>query len=277
MNLYADIARFQQEVVNDARLDPPDADSAELLLDATCRAVDEYLRRHVFAETNTIVLSGKGKSAIRIPDLLTVTSIKLDENGDRTFEVTLGTTSYYLKRYGHEDEDALPSTLLLLDGVNGTRSAFPAYPYSIEIVGRWGYVNDVERLPNTGTLTDAADTSLALNTGEGSGISRGQTLKLESEDIYVADGAEASWTVKRGVNGTTAAAHTAVAIDRYTYPPAIVKAVLMKAGRTWSRRASGYASVLENTMTGQVSIYRKSDPEVCDYLDPHRRGDRMVA
>lgn len=68
-----------------------------------------------------------------VPPLLEVTTLKTDEDGDRTFETTWSDTrDYYLLPY-----DGPPYTEIDVDLDNGLYN-FPAGQRTVEIVGYWG-------------------------------------------------------------------------------------------------------------------------------------------
>ena len=281
MNLYADLTEFKQ-AFQDAvsTIDAGDLAVVERFLETSSRKVDERSRRVFYAKTDTRVFAGNGCASLRIPDLLAATSIKLDEDGDRTFEVTLVSTDYYLERYGYEDVDALPATMLRLDSVNGSRARFLCRPRLVEIAGRWGFTEETETVEAsgtaiTGTLTDATDLTLA--TSADADLAIGQTLKLESEQVYISGGTTSPWTVVRGVNGTTAAAHSAVAVNRYVYTPQVKAATLIGAGRLWRRRDTAFANVIQNPIVGSYEMWKQNDPEIEGLLGPLTRGDALAA
>lgn len=275
-NLYADLSMFKSTYVGDATLDTADATDIERALETASRRVDEKARRIFYALTATRVLDGNGCHAMKIPDLLAATSIKLDEDGDRTFELTLASaTDYYLKRHGAEDEDATPYTMLELDSVNGQRSSFLAQKRLVQIVGRWGYTEATESVGTAAEALDAGET--ALDVADSTLYSVGQTIKIDSEQMYVSAISTNTLTVDRGVNGTTDAAHlTAAPITRYVYTPEVQMAALMWAGRMWKRRETSYSNVIANPVVGSYEIFKLSDPDIEGLLQPHIRGDRLI-
>jgi hypothetical protein len=276
MNLYADLVAFQELFVHAITLDATDRDAVLRALEAGSRRVDNMTGRAFFAETATRILDGKGRSWQWIPDLLAATTIKLDEDGDRTFELTLvAGTDYYLKRRGYKDEDALPATTLELDAINGQRGVLQHRRRLIELVGRWGFTEETETVEAsgtaiTGTLANASDLTLA--TSADADLAIGQTLKLEDEQVYISGGTTSPWTVVREVNGTTAAAHAAVAVNRYVYVPGVVTAALIIAGRLIKRRDASYANVSENLVSGVTTKFFSFDPDVDGLLSEYVRG-----
>ena len=211
---------------------------------------------------------------MRIPDLLSATSIKLDEDGDRTFELTLAAgTDYYLERAHYENIDALPKTLLRLDAFNGQRSVFAVQPRLIEIAGRWGFTEATEDAGTT--LAEALDASeTGVDVVSGAVLEVGQTLLIDDEQIYVAGIATNTATVARGVNGTSAAAHdTGKAISRYVYVPNVREAAIILAGRAWKRRDTSYANTIANPVVGSFEVFRQTDPDCAELLWPFVRWE----
>ena len=73
----------------------------------------------------------------------------------------------------------------------------------------------IKRKANTAsgiTATVADDSSETITVSADGSILPGMEITVESEDLYVTDTATGSVTATRGVNGTTAAAHSAKAI-----------------------------------------------------------------
>lgn len=278
LNLYADVGMFQARYADNQALDTSDATGIERILDAASRRVDHVTHREYFATTATRVFDGNGGGAIRLPDLLAATTIKLDEDGDRTFELELqAATDYYLTRHGFKDEDASPKTRITLDAVNGQRAAFQGRFRLMEIAGRWGFIEDTE---DTGAIVDddpyVADTTvLNVLAGGGALLDVGQTLLIEDEQFYVEAISTDAVTVAPAVNGTTAAEHIkATAISRFVYVPNIREAALILASRMWKRREVGYANVFANPIVGTFETFKRTDPDVASLLEEFVRMDK---
>jgi hypothetical protein len=250
-NAYVDLAR-----VKDARtgLNITGSASDALLLqmaEAASRSVDDYTRRHFYVRVATRYYDGTGRPYLLLPpgdDLLEVTSLKLDENGDRAYELTLTATDYYLW-----PDNGLPKLRVDL----------------VELVGKWGYADDRQTI---GALVSGAHnaTTTTLTTTSAVGMAIGLTLLIGSEQLYVTGGGGTSWTVERGVNGTTAATIAdQAAIQRYRYPTPIVQATYMQLARWWKRKDDGFAQVLLSPDLGRMSVFRGLDPDVQLLLAPY--------
>jgi hypothetical protein len=163
--------------------------------------------------------------------------------------------------------------------VNGQRSVLQHRRRLIELAGRWGFTEETETIeasgtPITGTLADAND--LTLETSADADLSIGQTLRLGDEQVYIFGSATSPWIVARGINGTTAAPHAAVAVNRYVYVTGVVMATLILAGRLIKRRESSYANVSDNLVSGVTAKFFSFDPDVSGLLAEYVRGDGMV-
>jgi len=270
-NLYGDVGMFQRRFLDGQALDSDDRLLALQIIGAASRSVDGLARRKFYAESTTRLLRGNGARTLELAfDLASVTSLKFDEDDDRVYELTLVEgTDFELAGEDDENDDRPPYRLVRLLNA-GQRQAFPVGRRTIQLIGREGYSNNVEAVLTsagaavTGTLADTTDTTLATSAAAYPEIAPGMTLRIESEDVYVLPGAIASpFVVKRGVNGTTAAAHTAAAISSYVYEDDVVGAVLVQTGRLWKRKDSPMLSTLLNApMFGDMQLSAGLDPDV---------------
>jgi hypothetical protein len=234
MNCYATLDDLR------ARLQITDASQDALLLDlliGASRAVDDHCGRRFFSEVKTRILDSTSGSLLMLPDdLISVSSLTTDSEQDNTFdgETWAENTDFVLgpDTYPKWRIDTLP---------NGNCSFACAARY-VRIVGTWGYAesaNPCEATAITGTVASANGTSLTLSAS--GTIKAGQTLKIEDEQLFVSAVSSTTVTVRRGVNGTTAAAHDAKAIFVATYPEAVKRMTLHLATQDYNDLGSkGY-------------------------------------
>lgn len=270
-NLYADLAMFSRQFAQGQTLDASDLTELERMAESASRRVDGYCKRHFYTLTETRVLHGNGCDKVRIPDLISASTIKLDEDSDGTFEYTMVTADYWLEREFGENIDAPPFDLLRLNPYTGTRLSFMALRRLVEIAGVWGYSANVERQVPTATLADATTTTMTTSAAGNIGV--GQTLLIESEKVYVSGGTASPWTVARGLDGTTAAAHAAKPIDLYVYEPAVRDATLITLGRMAKRKDGGYTDPADSVFLGigGTKYDIELDGDVRVMLAPYRR------
>lgn len=159
-------------------------------------------------------------------DVASITTLKPRSGSGLTFGTSLTEDTDFVAT--REDGDS-NKPMVWLDRIGGS---WPVGTLQLELTGVRGYSYEVE---DTG-LTVLNETEIAagvttLQVSSTEGVSLGETLKIESEQLRVMDLPSATnLTVARGVNGTTAAAHaTGVAVYRRRYPRDIEKAVALRA------------------------------------------------
>jgi hypothetical protein len=229
---YASVDEFRKFIIDGGQAGWTESDALLLtLLEGASRRIDEWCDRSRFGSgfgprTGTNTYPGQSDCELLLDDdLLAITSVTTHEvNGDSGLTLASGTDFY--------PSDVLPYRSLTLNA-DGTGTWGSAQRGNV-IVGTWGYSNEVYAVGTGGTLTSSA-TSLIVSGGS---VYAGQTLLIDSEQVYVtASGGTA--TIVRGVNGTTAAVHAAsVAVSAYRYPAGVVTACLQLAHRRF-RSAQG--------------------------------------
>jgi len=233
MNTYATLDQLKESLSITATTD----DALLLrLLKAASRWVDTFCNRHFYAKTETKYLDGSNGLDFLIPDCLLLSEVKWDKDLDYSYEEThTEDTDFYLRPDNEfpkwEYIEAPDATY----GVSyGKRMA--------KLTGLWGYGDGESATPYTatsitGTVADASGTTLTLS-AEGT-IEAGHTILVESEQMWVSavtsDGSKEA-TVTRGVNGTTAAAHSAKTLSTYDYPFDVQNACMFYASELYNER-----------------------------------------
>ena len=271
-NLYADVAMFTRRYVHDSALTT--TDNAEILrvLNDGARRVDDYCGRHFFCKLATNYYDGNGKPELWLPDdLLSVTTLKADDDGDGVYETTLTvSTDYWLW-----PDNATPKIRVDINPESTVLSTWPTGRKRIQIIGEWGYTNETELVASV--TTEALDTTeTGVDVTAGADFAAGQTILVDSEQMYISSIAANTLTVVRGVNGTTAATHlTSAVVRRYVYEEEVVGAALMWAGRLWKRRETADATTIVAPAIGTLEIHRGLDPDVRQALDSYRAAVRV--
>lgn len=102
-------------------------------LEAASRQIDTWTGRRFYSETGARVFTAQMPDVLSFTDdLLSVTTLKTDEDGDRVYEVTWLTTDYDLEPV------AGPPFFWIMTRAKGVRS-FPTLRRGVEITGTWGY------------------------------------------------------------------------------------------------------------------------------------------
>lgn len=248
MNLYALPSHFSGRLPA-AALDTP---LLLQLIEMASREVDGLCKRSSEGDLGFYVKHGAryfgGCSAydLVVDDLLSISELATDD-GTETWPNVWAAEDYRLwpwnswpkmkiERTGNGDYDFLTNRSAPYYARNyGERSG-----RDVRITGKFGYGDGRRQepwnlIPNvTITLADASTTTATTSTNDA--VEPGSTLLVENEQIYVSAVDSATLTVERAVNGTTAAAHAAVAVSIAAYPNLVTMAVLNLVVDYWKHK-----------------------------------------
>lgn len=202
-------------------------------------------------------------------DLLAITTLKTDEGGDGTFEYTWDSSDdYHLKPFNAAARKR-PYWEIAVPGSGGDYSFPCGVSRSVEVVGRWGYWQDLETL--TPTVNEVLDTTeTGVDVTDGTVFDVCQTILVDSEQLYITAISGNTLTVERGVNGTSAASHSSGAsIQRYRYPGPIVEAARILAARIFKRPEAAFG-LMGSAEMGTASVIARTDPDVRMLTDHYR-------
>jgi len=135
---YATVAQLK------ARLHIPSATTAEdallqELLDGAAELIDLWTGRSFVATTETRYYQSTDTTTVAVDNLVSVTTLATDDDGDRTYETTWAATDYRLLPL-NAAADGEPYTAIAVDAINGVYR-FPKQAASIKVVGSFGYAS----------------------------------------------------------------------------------------------------------------------------------------
>lgn len=253
---------------------PDSTDDARLrsVLEAVAEAVDgaDGCYRTFQPYTATRLFRAWEGGSLRLDeDLIEVTSLKTDDDGDGTYENTWATPTDYFLEPANAAIRREPYVEIVTADYAG-RYSFSSVQRGIQIVGVWGYWRDLLTL--TATVAEALDTSeTGVDLSSAAELDVGHTILVDAEQMYVTAISGNTLTVERGVNGTTAAAHSlGAAIQLYRYPAPIVEACRLSAARMFQDVHAPYG-VMGGGDMGSFQAPRVFDPRVRALLQPYRR------
>lgn len=122
-----------------ARLDISDSTDDDMLdnaLAAVSRWIELYCGRRFDQATETRYYTAEDGDLLRVDDLVSVTTLTTDEDGDRTYETTWSATDYDLEPYNAALENRPYTTLAV--SPSGSYS-FPTGAKSTKLVGVFGW------------------------------------------------------------------------------------------------------------------------------------------
>lgn len=251
-------------------------DGIRHLCERASRVFDTFTRRHCWAKTATNYYRGAG-ARLWLPDgdILSVTTLKTDDDADGTFETTWATTDFDLISSEEGFNGAPYDGLEITDfGVNGSFAA--GVRRGVEIAGVFGIGNGVDADPVVRSVTTANEaidaTEVSIIMSAGTDMEVGRTIRIDSEQMYITAVSSSTITVIRGVNGTTAATHdTGTVVDYYTYPDEVVQAVIMQFGRWHSQKSDGYIADAIGSGGFEQTSSRELVADMRDVIERYRR------
>jgi hypothetical protein len=110
----------------------------EDMIEASSRWIDGHTGRRFYAASETRYFSGQYFDLLFVDDLLSVTTLKTDEDGDRTYEITWATTDYDLEPYNATVANP-PGPYTMIRISPSGNYIFPYVRKGVQIVGSFGY------------------------------------------------------------------------------------------------------------------------------------------
>jgi len=271
-NAYADVTTLKSKSYLNIPSTDTDHDTyLRKLLEMASRELDKHCKRHFYCVSATRAYDGAGATLWLPDDLLSInsSSLKLDTDGDATYETILAATDYILR-----PSNKYPKTRIEINNYGDYSDFADGIQDGVQIAGIFGHGDGESATPyyttgGTGTVADSSSTALALSVANL--VVAGQTIICESEQMYVESVSTTTATVRRGWNGTTAASHNAKAISVYEYPSPIVQACLITAMRAWKRKDSAYQDVVGIGEMGTLVASKGIDPDVAETIKMYRR------
>ena len=203
------------------------------ILESASRAIDNYTNRFFYCKTQTRYFDGG--VPLFVDDLLSVTTLKTDEDGDATFENTFAATDYILYPL-----NKFPKTGIQLS-VNSDYGTFGISTKGCEIAALWGYGDGISATPYVTDTTITEDLTAgesAIDVTAVTNLAAGNTILIGSEQYYIYSISTLTLTVEPGVNGTTQATHSSGAtIYIYQYPADIRQACIDLGAAIYQNRA----------------------------------------
>lgn len=265
---YCDLVTMKDSIIK------PGTDSTvndtEMLkaLEQASRLIDEHCHRLFYVSASKARPFGDETYLLtdlhmkRCGDYVTLSSIKMDDDLDGIFELTLATTDYHELPFS-EDKD-YPKLGLVIDKARGQYAGWSIGYKTIQVTAQWGFGDGMssspyESLDCVGTLANTTTTSLVVSNKLK--LAAGQILKIDSELLYVKDVPSATVSVVRGINDSTAATHSAATVNAQLFPPQITEACLIQASRYWKRKNSVWSNNRGKAPFGTVEVVKGLDED----------------
>lgn len=272
MNTYGTLAQVKADLVITGT-----SEDSNLLryLESASRAIDRYCARWFYVQSaarfQTAVEVGRKRQILLDADLLSVSAFAADTENDGTYdgESWVESTDYWLTPY-----NGWPKLTVEETGFGNYFLALTDRLY--KLTGQWGYGDGESATPYTasgltGTVASAGGTTITASADASTTIYAGHTLLIGSEQVYVTAVSGTSITVKRGMNGTTATSHSAVAMNIYRYPADVQQFAVWMAGSEFKDRGKGEMSQERMGDYFYTRMVNGVDKKLLRVLGPYRR------
>ena len=294
-HLYANVNDFKAYLAGTDHVTDWDTDVAPItrVINAASQRIDNYMGRSfgVRTETHTYdigrgalrtdALTPSGNEIIDFPDywssklsgagiirladwLVSATTVTAYTGTARGASATLSegiSNDFLLEPY-----NTSPKTLIKLQ--EETTKSFDAGQQTLTILGEWGWQNDKSSISTVDAIGSTSSTSVSVSSGSTTYV--GDTIVVDTEQMYVSAVSGNNLTVIRGVNGTTAATHSGSATYyRWIYPEDVSQAALDIARTYWRSRDAGLTTMIGS---GEMAMTNPSREEnaILKRLDHYR-------
>ncbi|MCC6629956.1 MAG: phage head-tail connector protein, partial [Chloroflexi bacterium] len=137
-NGYTTLARLKARLgITDTTEDA----ALESLVEAVSRAIDDFCGRRFYAATQTRYYTANRSDRLLVDDLLSITTLKTDDDADGTFETTWTASDYLLAPYNAQQESQ-PQPYWRIESAPSGSYSFPVcVPRGVQIAGSWGFAS----------------------------------------------------------------------------------------------------------------------------------------
>jgi len=125
---------------------PEEEKQMEIAIEACCRFVDDHHDTNFYGETGTKYYTSSQPDLLWIDDLVSLTTLKTDEDGDGVYENNWTSSDYWLEpRNAQVFTEPRPYRQIRINP-NGDYSFPTAIRYGVEIAGDWGYSSSAPKV-----------------------------------------------------------------------------------------------------------------------------------
>ena len=235
------------------------------------RSIDAYCGRYFYITSETRQYRGDGNRLFLYSDLLSVTTLTTLKS-DRSTEKTFATTDYELFPLG---DTVFPKTWIELADDTTAGSFASGRRRGVQIAGLFGYGTGLSATPyeSATTTNDGSfnSTEATFTATAGANLNVGETILIDSEQMFVTGISSDTITVQRAMNGTTGASHsTGATVYVYKYPSAVTEAFYMQSARTSKRFLTAYATTIGASEMSPYEVSIGMDQDVRRLLMPFK-------
>lgn len=232
MATYASLADFRTRL-NYAASNTSDDTALLTMLEMASAWFDGMTKTTLQPRKQARVYTPLKADVLLVEDLLAVTKFETELNSDGSYSYSWTSGQYRLTPH-NAPLDGRPYWRIEI--TDDAPTVLPVGSSAgVRVTGTWGYYDN--RWTAAGTLDgNVSSSATTVVVTSATGLSAGQTLLVEDEQLYVTAVSGKNLTVRRAQNGTSAKAHNHnEPIEVYYYPLAS-EAVMRVAHRYWRMR-----------------------------------------
>lgn len=251
VNTYATLEELKQRLAVSSGTSTYDV-ALWKLLHLASRMVDRRCGRRFFVMMATRRFDVQDVSGFPVSDLIQVTQMAEDRDGDGVYESLRQPGEYTLYPLDSEPESAHGSGYRrVMCATEDATDGFALGNVRVKVTGQWGYrghwIASGASVRNDVTV-GAADESFFVD--DNTSLAAGQTIMLGREQLFVRQVAARAVGVVRGVNGTTATEHAAgTSVKVLAHPAEVAEATLVTAVNRWLKRDGYIGGATDNGRT----------------------------
>lgn len=283
-NVYADVLTWSRmQLPAGAVATTGDAIEILRLLNAASRSVDSECSRYFYDQRKVRYVDVRSRRYVLEinEDIVSLSEVAVDVTGDLTYSKLLTSSlDYDLLNLDADDQLSTPpfQALRLSTRSGATLARWVRGSQTVRLTGVFGYsadrilIYDAGGTQLTATVTDTTTPIVTISGAASPPLSAGVTLDLAGEQLYLMGGSGTSFLARRGVNGSTPAAHAATPIYAVAYPDVVTQAVVMQVARLWARRQTPMFPhfILQGQGVGAEVLSQGLDPDIASMLRPVR-------
>jgi len=236
-------------------------------IEAASRWIDAQCFRKFYTTIETRYFTPRHGDWLPVDDLISITTLKSDDTATRGYNVTWATTDYDLEPYNARNlTPARPYNALRVTPIG--LNYFPSFYKGVEIVGKWGYSDQTTTASTLSGGVSASTTTFPV--ADGTAYEVGHIGYVDSEQVFIDAISSNNLTVRRGVNGTTAATHDSGASLYIFQFDSIAEACAMEAHRLFARKAA-ILGVAGTTTLGNINMRVPKDSDIQDLISGYKR------
>lgn len=140
-NGYGDLRGYKLRYYDGDTDDNQDDAIIESAIESVSRLIDKITDKRFYASTQTRYFTAEHPDWLSVPDLISVTTLKTDDDGDRTYENTWDTGDYDLTPFNAQSDTDDPMPYTAIETTPLGDESFPVIRRGVEIAGSWGYAS----------------------------------------------------------------------------------------------------------------------------------------